>query len=227
MGGSIAIGHPFAATGARLVTTLANEMRRRDVQFGLMSVCAQGGMGCTRMSASERRQCRACPAPLHRRAHDHDRERHRRRHARPAGRAGEHAHRRGAREFEALLMRLRDEADDPRGRAHLRQAGHLHRRRRHRGVHRAHHPAEAERLSSTGQEMLSRLETLPQAGRRRDPRRLPRRRARAGARLPLPHRHRSSEDPARPSRGAARRSFPARAAPSGCRGSSACAQRST
>jgi acetyl-CoA acyltransferase len=44
-GGSIAIGHPFAATGARLVTTLANEMRRRDVQFGLISICAQGGMG--------------------------------------------------------------------------------------------------------------------------------------------------------------------------------------
>jgi len=45
MGGSIAIGHPFGATGGRLVTTLSNEMRRRDVQFGLISVCAQGGMG--------------------------------------------------------------------------------------------------------------------------------------------------------------------------------------
>ncbi|HJP58202.1 MAG TPA: acetyl-CoA C-acyltransferase [Gemmatimonadales bacterium] len=45
MGGSIALGHPFAATGARLVTQLANEMRRRDVQFGLVSICAQGGMG--------------------------------------------------------------------------------------------------------------------------------------------------------------------------------------
>ena len=45
MGGSIAIGHPFGATGARLVTTLANEMQRRDVQFGLISICAQGGMG--------------------------------------------------------------------------------------------------------------------------------------------------------------------------------------
>jgi acetyl-CoA acyltransferase len=45
MGGSIAIGHPFAATGARLVTTLANEMRRRDLQYGLVSICAQGGMG--------------------------------------------------------------------------------------------------------------------------------------------------------------------------------------
>ena len=45
MGGSIAIGHPFGATGCRITTTLANEMRRRDVQFGLVSVCAQGGMG--------------------------------------------------------------------------------------------------------------------------------------------------------------------------------------
>ena len=44
-GGSIAIGHPFGATGARLVTTMANEMRRRDVEFGLISICAQGGMG--------------------------------------------------------------------------------------------------------------------------------------------------------------------------------------
>jgi acetyl-CoA acyltransferase len=45
MGGSIAIGHPFGATGTRLVTTLANELTRRDVQFGLLSICAQGGMG--------------------------------------------------------------------------------------------------------------------------------------------------------------------------------------
>jgi acetyl-CoA acyltransferase len=45
LGGSIAIGHPFAATGARIVTTLSNEMVRRDVQFGLVSICAQGGMG--------------------------------------------------------------------------------------------------------------------------------------------------------------------------------------
>jgi acetyl-CoA acyltransferase len=45
MGGSIAIGHPFGATGARLVTQLAGEMRRRGVEFGLVSICAQGGMG--------------------------------------------------------------------------------------------------------------------------------------------------------------------------------------
>ena len=39
------MGHPFAATGARIVTSLANEMVRRDVEFGLVSICAQGGMG--------------------------------------------------------------------------------------------------------------------------------------------------------------------------------------
>ena len=45
MGGSLSIGHPFGATGARITLTLANEMKRRDVQLGLISVCAQGGMG--------------------------------------------------------------------------------------------------------------------------------------------------------------------------------------
>ncbi len=45
LGGSLAIGHPFGATGGRITLTLANEMVRRDVQFGLISVCAQGGMG--------------------------------------------------------------------------------------------------------------------------------------------------------------------------------------
>ena len=44
-GGSIAIGHPFGATGGRLTLTLASEMRRRDVALGLISVCAQGGIG--------------------------------------------------------------------------------------------------------------------------------------------------------------------------------------
>ena len=45
MGGSIAIGHPFGATGARITTTLLNEMGRRDAQYGLMTVCAAGGLG--------------------------------------------------------------------------------------------------------------------------------------------------------------------------------------
>jgi acetyl-CoA acyltransferase len=45
MGGSIAIGHPFGATGARITMTLVNALRRRGGQFGLMTVCAAGGMG--------------------------------------------------------------------------------------------------------------------------------------------------------------------------------------
>jgi acetyl-CoA acyltransferase len=45
MGGSIAIGHPFGATGGRLTTTLLHELRRRGEQFGMISVCAAGAMG--------------------------------------------------------------------------------------------------------------------------------------------------------------------------------------
>ncbi|MCX5765593.1 MAG: acetyl-CoA C-acyltransferase FadI [Gemmatimonadetes bacterium] len=45
LGGSIAIGHPFGATGARITTTLVNELERRGGQFGLMTVCAAGGLG--------------------------------------------------------------------------------------------------------------------------------------------------------------------------------------
>lgn len=45
MGGSIAIGHPFGATGARILTTLVHELARRGGRFGLMTVCAAGGLG--------------------------------------------------------------------------------------------------------------------------------------------------------------------------------------
>jgi acetyl-CoA acyltransferase len=45
MGGSIALGHPFGATGARIVLTLANEMKRRGARFGVASACAAGGNG--------------------------------------------------------------------------------------------------------------------------------------------------------------------------------------
>jgi len=45
MGGSLSIGHPFGATGARILTTLCNELVRRDGRYGLMTVCAAGGMG--------------------------------------------------------------------------------------------------------------------------------------------------------------------------------------
>ncbi len=45
LGGSISIGHPFGATGGRIVTTLCHELARRDGQFGMLTVCAAGGMG--------------------------------------------------------------------------------------------------------------------------------------------------------------------------------------
>jgi acetyl-CoA acyltransferase len=44
-GGSIAIGHPFAATGARMITTVLNELKRRGGGLGLATACAAGGLG--------------------------------------------------------------------------------------------------------------------------------------------------------------------------------------
>ena len=44
-GGSIALGHPIGATGARIVVTLVHEMARRDVRYGLATMCISGGMG--------------------------------------------------------------------------------------------------------------------------------------------------------------------------------------
>jgi acetyl-CoA acyltransferase len=44
-GGSIAIGHPFAATGARMVTTMANELHRTGKRTALLGLCAAGGLG--------------------------------------------------------------------------------------------------------------------------------------------------------------------------------------
>lgn len=44
-GGAIAIGHPVAATGARIVFTLAKEMKRQDKQWGLATLCVGGGQG--------------------------------------------------------------------------------------------------------------------------------------------------------------------------------------
>ncbi|HYK01736.1 MAG TPA: acetyl-CoA C-acyltransferase FadI [Thermoanaerobaculia bacterium] len=44
-GGSIALGHPFGATGARIVTTVCNELQRTGEQYGMVTVCAAGGIG--------------------------------------------------------------------------------------------------------------------------------------------------------------------------------------
>jgi acetyl-CoA C-acetyltransferase len=46
-GGSVAIGHPFAATGARIIATLAKQLAQRGGGRGLISVCTAGGMGVT------------------------------------------------------------------------------------------------------------------------------------------------------------------------------------
>jgi acetyl-CoA acyltransferase len=44
-GGAIAPGHPLGCTGTKLTVQIINEMRRRDVQFGLVTMCIGGGQG--------------------------------------------------------------------------------------------------------------------------------------------------------------------------------------
>lgn len=44
-GGAIALGHPLGCTGSKLTTQLINEMKRRNVQYGMVSMCIGGGMG--------------------------------------------------------------------------------------------------------------------------------------------------------------------------------------
>ncbi|QIZ68866.1 acetyl-CoA C-acetyltransferase [Geobacillus subterraneus] len=44
-GGAIALGHPLGCTGAKLTLSLLHEMRRRNVQFGIVTMCIGGGMG--------------------------------------------------------------------------------------------------------------------------------------------------------------------------------------
>jgi len=46
-GGSVALGHPFAATGTRIVATLAKQLAQRGSGRGLISICTAGGMGVT------------------------------------------------------------------------------------------------------------------------------------------------------------------------------------
>ena len=46
-GGGISIGHPLGATGVRMMTTLLYEMKRRDVNLGLATMCIGGGQGIT------------------------------------------------------------------------------------------------------------------------------------------------------------------------------------
>jgi acetyl-CoA C-acetyltransferase len=45
VGSGISMGHPVGATGARLIITMINEMKRRDVRYGCAALCASGGPG--------------------------------------------------------------------------------------------------------------------------------------------------------------------------------------
>jgi acetyl-CoA acyltransferase len=44
-GGAIALGHPLGCSGAKLTTTILNEMKRRSVRYGMVTMCVGGGMG--------------------------------------------------------------------------------------------------------------------------------------------------------------------------------------
>ena len=44
-GSGASLGHPIACTGARMVVTMVNELHRRGLTFGCVSMCAGGGMG--------------------------------------------------------------------------------------------------------------------------------------------------------------------------------------
>ena len=44
-GSGISLGHPVGATGTRILATLAREMRRRQVRYGLETMCIGGGQG--------------------------------------------------------------------------------------------------------------------------------------------------------------------------------------
>jgi acetyl-CoA C-acetyltransferase len=44
-GSGISLGHPVGATGARILATLAHEMRRREARYGLETMCIGGGQG--------------------------------------------------------------------------------------------------------------------------------------------------------------------------------------
>ena len=47
-GGAIAMGHPLGATGAMILSTLIDELHRRQLRYGLATLCVGGGMGiCT------------------------------------------------------------------------------------------------------------------------------------------------------------------------------------
>jgi acetyl-CoA acetyltransferase len=46
-GGAIALGHPLGCSGARILTTLIHEMKKRDTKYGLATLCVGVGQGVT------------------------------------------------------------------------------------------------------------------------------------------------------------------------------------
>jgi len=46
-GGAIALGHPLGCSGARILTTLIHEMKKRDTKYGLATLCVGVGEGVT------------------------------------------------------------------------------------------------------------------------------------------------------------------------------------
>ena len=53
LGGSLSYGHPFGATGARMITQTSNELRRRGGGLALMTACAAGGIGAAMVIEAE------------------------------------------------------------------------------------------------------------------------------------------------------------------------------
>ena len=51
-GGSLSIGHPFGATGVRLVSTAANRLIKENGKYGLVAACAAGGLVCNGLNDS-------------------------------------------------------------------------------------------------------------------------------------------------------------------------------
>jgi acetyl-CoA acyltransferase len=44
-GGAVALGHPLGCTGAKLTATILQELKRRNVRYGMVTMCVGGGMG--------------------------------------------------------------------------------------------------------------------------------------------------------------------------------------
>ncbi len=53
-GGAVALGHPLGCTGARLLTSLVHEMRRREARYGLCTMCIGVGQGIATVVELER-----------------------------------------------------------------------------------------------------------------------------------------------------------------------------